>query len=73
MAATLMASCMVPVAQTVSKAPVSLKAQPVAAKLPNVSNRTIKKTSCMQVRAVPFPVVLSSPHCTQPHFLFWRP
>jgi len=49
MAATLMASCMVPVAQTVSKAPVSLKAQPVAAKLPNVSNRTIKKTSCMQV------------------------
>ncbi|KAK9845494.1 hypothetical protein WJX81_007946 [Elliptochloris bilobata] len=44
-----MMSCMVPVAAAPVKAPVSLKAAPAAARLPAVSNRTIKKTSCMQV------------------------
>lgn len=49
-ASCLMTSCMMPVAAAPAKAPVSLKAAPAAARLPAVSNRTIKKTSCMQAR-----------------------
>ena len=49
-ASCLMMSCTMPVAAAPAKAPVSLKAAPAAARLPAVSNRTIKKTSCMQAR-----------------------
>ena len=49
-ASCLMTSCMMPVAAAPAKAPVSLKAAPAVARLPAVSNRTIKKTSCMQAR-----------------------
>jgi len=62
---------MLPVAAAPAKAPVSLKAAPAAARLPAVSNRTIKKTSAMLARG---PQVrlrsLRALSVWQPHFAF---